>query len=91
MDLLTQPLVPKPKRKPDSNGAQEKSEAIRAWRKSKAAELSMDSSSVLPRDVMRKVIISKIDHMEHLRKVMEDVPVRYRKFGEEIFEAISNL
>ncbi len=63
-------------------------ENMRNWRKLTARKIGVESDIVLPRDVMEKIAHAQPDNKRDLAKLMADVPWRYNRYGEDIFQMI---
>ncbi|MEJ2757527.1 MAG: HRDC domain-containing protein [Anaerolineales bacterium] len=63
-------------------------ENMRNWRKLTARKIGVESDIVLPRDVMEKIAHAQPDNKKDLAKLMADVPWRYNRYGEDIFQMI---
>ncbi|MFN2144480.1 MAG: ribonuclease D [Anaerolineales bacterium] len=63
-------------------------ENMRNWRKVTARKIGVESDIVLPRDVMEKIAHAQPDNKKALAKLMADVPWRYQRYGEDIYQMI---
>lgn len=63
-------------------------DAIRSWRKQKAAELMVMSDIILPKDVLLDITHKNPETMQQLGEIMKDTPWRYENFGEQILTVI---
>jgi ribonuclease D len=61
---------------------------IRAWRKQTAAGMGVDSDIVLPRAHMVAIAEQGPQTLDALKTLMDDLPWRYRHFGEEILRLL---
>ncbi len=62
--------------------------ALRGWRKQMARKMNVNSAVVLPRDLLYKIVAENPQTREDLDAVLEEVPWRRAKFGEEILSVI---
>ena len=65
-------------------------DALREWRKLKGQKFGVPSDVILPRDVLCRLAYSNIHDMKDLKGQMEDVPYRFRRFGQELLRTIQN-
>jgi ribonuclease D len=61
---------------------------LRNWRKKTAAEMGVDSDIILPRGHMTAIAEQGPRTPEELRALMNDLPWRYRRFGEDILRVV---
>jgi ribonuclease D len=63
-------------------------ESLKEWRKNKAKELKVESDVVLPKETMERIAAANPTKKTELRKIMQDTPVRYKKYGNLILKVI---
>jgi ribonuclease D len=63
-------------------------EALRTWRKDTAQKMGVPSDVVLPRDLMVALAEMNPGHSGELAEVMDSVPWRLERFGEQILELL---
>lgn len=81
--LASKPVhPPKKERVDDAYLAREK--ALRDWRKRTAQKMNVNSAVVLPRELLYEVVSVNPKNMEELARVLEDVPWRLERFGDDI-------
>jgi len=64
-------------------------DALREWRKLTGQSLGVPSDVILPRDVLNRLAWSHPANKRELKTQMSDVPYRFKRFGQEIFEIIN--
>lgn len=69
----------------------ERLEALRIWRKETAKELRVKSDVVLPRDVMHAIAADDPANHDELAELMDQVPYRLDRFGDQILETLSDI
>jgi ribonuclease D len=62
--------------------------ALRDWRKLTARKMNVNSAVVLPRELLYKLVSDNPQTWGELEVVLEDVPWRREKFGEEILSVL---
>ena len=85
--VSTPELPPRKERLDDSYLDREK--ALRNWRKVKARKMNVNSAVVLPREIMYSLISHNPKTRTELAKVLQDVPWRLDKFGDEILSILT--
>lgn len=84
------PIHPPHYQRPD-NGILERQEALRDWRKHTGKKMGVPSDVVLPRDVLSRIAQAGPQNQDALKKLMPDLPYRYKQFGEQIMQALYDL
>jgi len=88
---LRDPVIQRPAKERKRSIVIKRIDLLRAWRKEEARDMGVESDVVLPKDVMLNLCeIRKVSKGE-VRKVMKDVPWRYKNFGEGIFQILLEL
>lgn len=64
-------------------------EVLRDWRKLKGRDFGVPSDVVLPKDVLNRIARGNPKNLRELEKIMQDVPYRYHRFGNEIFTKLN--
>jgi ribonuclease D len=64
---------------------------LKAWRKEKASQMRVNSSVILPRELMMRIALNRPDGPEELRDLMSDSNARLKHFGEEIARICSSF
>lgn len=72
------------------NGYPERMEALRAWRKTTAIKLDIESDIVLPRDLMIKIASENPATKPELDAIMQSTPWRLDKYGSQIQLVLEN-
>lgn len=85
--LNSQPLYP-PKRVRFDDSYLAREHALRNWRKLKARKMGVNSAVVLPRELLYKVVSQNPSTLAELERVLQDVPWRFERFGQEILSVI---
>ena len=83
------PLYP-PKRERVDDSYLARESALRNWRKETARKLNVNSAVILPRELLYKVVSENPQTYAALAVVLDDVPWRREKFGEEILSALKS-
>lgn len=65
-------------------------QVLHEWRKSLAVELKIESDVVLPRIFMERIACENPHTMPELKKIMNNIPWRYRKYGKAIIKLLNN-
>lgn len=60
-------------------------EALKEWRKNKAKELCVESDIVLPKEHLELIAHQKRCELSDIQEIMNDIPYRFTKFGNEIY------
>lgn len=79
-----------PHHKRPADAVLERIDALREWRKITGRDLGVPSDVVLPRDVLNRIAWKDPQDLEVLEKQMQDVPYRFRRFGDEILKISQN-
>lgn len=88
--LESEPLYPPRARRPDYDYL-ERVDALRYWRKTTARQMGVNSDVVMPRDLLY-TIASKNPRLERdLNAILDEVPWRRERFGEEILEVLDGV
>lgn len=88
--LKSEPLYPPRSPRPD-DAYLDRVDALRYWRKITAREMGVNSDVVMPRDLLY-TIASKNPRVERdLNAILEEVPWRRERFGEEILEVLDGV
>jgi len=87
--LQAQPTYPHHNRRPEEK-FMNRLEALRKWRKSTAQKMSVPSDVVLPRDLMMILAETNPRDSGELAKIMQSVPWRLKRFGEQILGVLSS-
>ncbi|HZD57055.1 MAG TPA: HRDC domain-containing protein [Anaerolineales bacterium] len=88
--LRAEPKYPPSLPRPD-NGYLDRVDALRYWRKKTARKMGVNSDVVLPRDLLYS-IASRNPHTERdLQAVLEQVPWRRQRFGDQILEVLDGV
>lgn len=66
----------------------ERHEGLKELRKALAQRKGLASNLVLPRDLLEKIAKNDAETMEELAHLMEDYPLRFERFGRQIFEML---
>ena len=85
---LSAPPLRRPRRGRYEEDFVERLDALRAWRKSVAKEMEVESDVVLPRDVMHDVARANPRSIAELEPLLESVPWRMKNYGEQIVKAL---
>lgn len=85
----TQPVVRQKTIRPD-DAFLERIECLKEFRKKTAKELKVESDVVLPREMLERIAAANPSQNAELKKIMMDAPVRYKKFGESIMNALKH-
>ena len=88
--LKTEPVYPPRIPKPDEEYLA-RLEALRTWRKLTGRQNDVKSDVVLPRDVMFAIAARNPENLENLGEVMEQIPWRFEKYGDQILETLSDI
>lgn len=88
--LKTEPVYPPRIPKPDEEYLA-RLEALRTWRKMTGRQNDVKSDVVLPRDVMFAIAARNPENLDALGEVMEQIPWRFEKYGDQILETLSDI
>jgi ribonuclease D len=72
------------------NGILDRIDELREWRKVTGQKMGVPSDVILPRDVLNRIAWAGPESMEGLNAVMQDVPHRFSRFGDDILSIIQN-
>ncbi len=61
---------------------------LRNWRRDMGLKMKVESDVVLPRDMLEKIAAAAPKTMQELATVMDELPWRYKRFGEKILNLI---
>jgi ribonuclease D len=86
--LDSKPLHP-PRRERVDESYLARESALRNWRKLTARKMKVNSAVVMPRDLLYKTIAENPRNKSELGRVLEDVPWRMQKFGDDILSVIN--
>ncbi|HEX6304218.1 MAG TPA: HRDC domain-containing protein [Anaerolineales bacterium] len=88
--LKSEPLYPPRSPRPDDDYL-DRVDALRYWRKITARQMGVNSDVVMPRDLLY-TIASKNPRLERdLNTILQEVPWRRERFGEEILEVLDGV
>ena len=62
--------------------------ALREWRKQMGRDMGVPSDVILPKDVLNRIARGNPHDRDALQKYMQDVPYRYKRFGEQILRSL---
>lgn len=65
-------------------------DALREWRKVTGEDLGVPSDVILPRDVLNRIAWAGPKDLSDLEGMMEDVPYRFTRFGEDILSIVKD-
>ncbi|MCJ7715578.1 MAG: HRDC domain-containing protein, partial [Anaerolineales bacterium] len=86
--LASEPVHPPQREKSDETFiAREKK--LRNWRKLTAQKMNVNSAVILPRELLYAVVSANPSNMEELARVLEDVPWRLERFGDDILSILT--
>jgi len=88
--LRTEPVYPPRIPKPDEEYLA-RLEALRTWRKVTGRQNDVKSDVVLPRDVMFAIAARNPENLNALGEVMEQIPWRFEKYGDQILATLSDI
>jgi ribonuclease D len=63
-------------------------ENLREWRKETAQDLGVQSDVVLPRDLLMEIAEKDPRQMQELSRLLQDVPWRMERFGQQILQVV---
>ncbi|UCD98496.1 MAG: ribonuclease D [Chloroflexota bacterium] len=86
--LKSEPVYPPRTPRPDEQYLA-RLEAMRNWRKETAKAMHVKSDVVLPRDIMHTVAAQAPENYQQLAALMEQVPYRLDRFGDQIIAVLS--
>ncbi|MBG7610012.1 MAG: HRDC domain-containing protein [Anaerolineae bacterium] len=80
---------PRVARSPRRNNAHlDRIDRLRNWRKNKAKNLGVQSDIILPKDILHKIAAENPSTGEKLASVMDSLPWRFGRFGDEILKQL---
>lgn len=82
--------VTRPSHKRPEKATMYRLKVLHEWRKELAKKLKVESDVVLPREFMERIAGSNPGSMAELKRLMADIPWRYRKYGKSIFKQLKN-
>jgi ribonuclease D len=85
--LNSEPIKP-PKRVRLDNSYLAREKALRDWRKKTAKKMNVNSAVILPRELLYAVVKANPDSKKSLAKVLQDVPWRLERFGDDILSEL---
>jgi ribonuclease D len=85
------PVINRPARERTSNIVIKRIDLLKEWRKEKARKLGVESDVILPKDVLLSLCEVNKVNKKAVRKEMEDIPWRYKNYGDEIFQNLLDL
>lgn len=84
------PLHPPQKDRPDDDTL-DRLQALKGWRKRKARQVGVNSAVILPRYLVAAVAEANPQTLQELEKILEDVPLRFQHYGEEILATLASV
>jgi ribonuclease D len=88
--LNSEPIKP-PKRVRLDNSYLAREKALRDWRKKTAKKMNVNSAVILPRELLYAVVKANPDSKKTLAKVLQDVPWRLERFGDDILSELKRI
>ncbi len=88
--LKSDPIHPPTTSRPD-NGYLAREKALKSWRKNKARKMNVNSAVVLPKNLLNDVARENPLSLSELEDLLQGVPWRFKKFGEEIFQTLTRV
>jgi ribonuclease D len=88
--LRAEPKYPPSSPRPE-DGYLDRVDALRYWRKKTARKMGVNSDVVLPRDLLYSIASRNPRTERDLRAVLEQVPWRRQRFGEQILEILDGV
>lgn len=85
--LADKPLYP-PRRPPYDEALQERLDALKEWRKTRAREMGVESDIILPRDVMETIASHNPQSEAVLAEYMHTLPYRFGQYKLELLETL---
>ena len=86
--LASDPVYP-PQRERIDNSFLAREKALRHWRKQTAQKMNVNSAVVLPRELLYAVVSANPTTRQELAAVLEDVPWRLERFGDDILSVLT--
>lgn len=62
---------------------------LKHWRKEIADDFSVESDVILPKDIIERIAKQRPATIEEMQKTMDDVPYRFKLYGEKILKLIN--
>jgi ribonuclease D len=90
LGLQAEPVYPPRAPKPDE-AYLARLDALRNWRKVTGRQNEVKSDVVLPRDVMFAIVARDPGSLDELGQVMEQVPWRFKQYGEQILATLEQV
>ncbi|MGB2964690.1 MAG: HRDC domain-containing protein [Anaerolineales bacterium] len=88
--LASDPVRP-PQRNHSDEATINREKTLRDWRKRTARKMNVNSAVILPRELLYAVISANPKTREELSLVLEDVPWRLERFGDEILSILTKV
>ena len=88
--LRSEPVYPPRSPRPDDEYL-DRVEALRYWRKTAARQMGVSSDVVLPRDLLYAIASRNPRTQRDLEGILEQVPWRLERFGEQILEVLDRV
>ena len=88
--LASDPVRP-PRRNHSDEATINREKSLRDWRKQTARKMNVNSAVILPRELLYAVISANPKDREELSLVLEDVPWRLERFGDEILSILTKV
>lgn len=88
--LQAQPKYPPSSPRPE-DGYLDRVDALRYWRKKTARKMGVNSDVVLPRDLLYSIASRNPRTERDLQAVLEQVPWRRQRFGDQILEILDGI
>lgn len=85
---LTAEPIHKTRRVPNNDEYVRRMEQLKTWRKKTAGDLKVESDVVLPKEVMESIAFHNPQTTEELSSLMNEVPVRFTKYGQKILDCL---
>jgi ribonuclease D len=88
--LSSEPVYPPRSPRPDDQYL-DRVDALRYWRKNTAKRMGVNSDVVLPRDLLYAIAAKNPRTQKDLGAILEQVPWRLQRFGEQILEVLDEV
>ncbi|MEE8122367.1 MAG: HRDC domain-containing protein, partial [Anaerolineales bacterium] len=85
---LKAPLPRKPRNRGLDEAARTRYEVLREWRKNTAKKRKLESDLIMPRDLLIEIATHTPRDLADLRKIMDPLESRFKRYGEEILKLI---
>lgn len=82
------PVIVLPRHKRPSYEYVARVDGLKLWRKNMGKRMGVQSDIVLPKDILENIAGSHPKDVAELKVIMQDVPWRFRHYGEEILQVI---